>query len=62
MRCAVFGALIGEIRFAADSPVEGKEFEPSVFFMKESVRADEGKRLAIKWGNLVGVVSQLMAT
>jgi len=39
MRCAVFGALIEEIRFAADSPVEGKEFEPPVFFTKSrSVR------------------------
>ena len=31
----VFGALIEEVRFAVDSPLEGERFEPSVPRMRE---------------------------
>src|ERR1700730_9344541 len=55
--CAIFGALTEEIRFAADAPVEGKEFEPPVSVAKSRPLADEGKHLAVERGSLVRVVS-----
>ena len=36
--CPTFGALIEEVRFAADSPLEGKGFEPSVPLWVNAVR------------------------
>jgi hypothetical protein len=47
----VFGALIEEVRFAVDSPVEGEGFEPSVPL--ESGRAERSNKPSCQPGKAV---------